>query len=183
MKTNFIAAKNINEPQGRRINTRLLGLTIVVTLLALVFTFGVLASSTSRSSAGASASTAFLAQVVTCPTNVALASYGSTAVASSTANASFPASGVIDGEHNGNNWGAGGGWNDATRSVFPDNVQVNFNTNQTLREIDVYTLKNSPNNGSVVNDTTPATTYGITNINVQYWTGAAWVDVPGGAVT
>ncbi len=32
-----------------------------------------------------------------CPTNVALASYGATATASSTANANFPASGVIDG--------------------------------------------------------------------------------------
>jgi hypothetical protein len=28
-----------------------------------------------------------------------------------------------------------------------------------------------------------ATSYGITSFNVQYWTGAAWVDVPGGAVT
>jgi hypothetical protein len=108
---------------------------------------------------------------------------GATAVASSTVNANFPASGVIDGEHNGNNWGAGGGWNDGTRGVFPDNVQVNFNIPQPLQEIDVYTLKNQPNNGSVVNDTTPATSYGITNFNVQYWTGSAWVDVPGGAVT
>jgi hypothetical protein len=117
------------------------------------------------------------------PTNVARSTNGSTAVASSTVNANFPASGVIDGEHNGNTWGAGGGWNDGTRSIFPDNVQVNFNTIQTIRQIDVYTLKNQPNNGSVVNDTTTATSYGITNFNVQYWTGAAWVDVPGGAVT
>jgi hypothetical protein len=35
----------------------------------------------------------------------------------------------------------------------------------------------------VVNDTTPATSYGITSFNVQYWTGAAWADVPGGVVT
>jgi hypothetical protein len=152
-------------------------------LLAVVFTFGALASNTSPSSTAASASPAFFAPPVGCPTNVALASYGSTAVASSTANASFPASGVIDGEHNGNNWGTGGGWNDGTRNVFPDNVQVNFNVNQTINQIDVYTLKNSPNNGSVVDDTTPANFYGITNFNVQYWTGSAWVDVPGGAVT
>ena len=118
-----------------------------------------------------------------CPTNVALASYGSTAVGSSEYyDGNYPASGAIDGEHNGNNWGAGGGWSDGTRSVFPDNVQVNFNTSRTIQEIDVYTLKNSPNNGSIVNDTTPATSYGITNFNVQYWTGAAWADVPGGAV-
>ncbi len=47
-------------------------------------------------------------------------------------NASFPASGVINGEHNGNDWGAGGGWNDGTRSVFPDNVQVNLNVVQSI---------------------------------------------------
>jgi hypothetical protein len=184
MKTNSIAAKAFKKTRGQRINTRLLGLGVVCTLLAVVFTFGVLASSTSRSSTGASSpALAFSAPVVACPTNVALASYGSTAVASSQYNANYPASGAIDGEHNGNTWGAGGGWSDGTRGVFSDNVQVNFNVSQTISQIDVYTLKNQPNNGSVVNDTTPATSYGITNFNVQYWTGAAWVDVPGGAVT
>jgi sirohydrochlorin ferrochelatase len=115
--------------------------------------------------------------------NVALASNGGSAVASSTANASFPASGAIDGEHNGNTWGAGGGWNDGTSTVFPDNIQVNFSVAQTINEIDVYTLKDDFNSGSTVNDLTTFTSYGITNFNVQYWTGAAWADVPGGAVT
>jgi hypothetical protein len=117
------------------------------------------------------------------PTNIARSTNGSTAVASSTVNANFPASGVIDGEHNGNNWGSGGGWNDGTRSVFPDNVQVNFNTNQTINEIDVYTLKDRFNDGSVVTDATTFTNYGNKSFNVQYWTGSAWADVPGGAVT
>lgn len=115
--------------------------------------------------------------------NVARAANGSTAVASSTVNANFPASGVINGERDGNNWGANGGWNDGTRNVFPDHVEVNFNTTQTIREIDVYTLKNDFNSGSVVNDTTSAAAYGIRDFNVQYWDGAAFVDVPGGAVT
>ncbi|HEV7744974.1 MAG TPA: carboxypeptidase regulatory-like domain-containing protein [Pyrinomonadaceae bacterium] len=115
--------------------------------------------------------------------NVALASNGSTAVASSTANASFPATGVIDGEHNGNNWGSSGGWNDNTAAAFPDDVQVNFNVSQTINEIDVYTLKDDFNSGSTVTDTTTFASYGITNFNVQYWTGAVWTDVPGGAVT
>ncbi len=90
---------------------------------------------------------------------------------------------MIDGEHNGNNWGAGGGWNDGTRNTFPDNVQVNFNAVQTINAIDVYTLKNSPNNGQPVNDATAATSYGIRNFEVQLWTGASWVTVPGGSVT
>jgi hypothetical protein len=114
--------------------------------------------------------------------NVARATNGSTAVASSTVNANFPASGVINGERNGNTWGSGGGWNDGTRGVFPDNVQVNFNATQTISQIDVYTLKNAPNNGSTVDDTTPATSYGIKNFTVEYWTGTAWAVVPGGTV-
>jgi hypothetical protein len=118
-----------------------------------------------------------------CPTNVALAANGSTAVASSSYNANFPAAGVIDGEHNGNNWASGGGWNDSTRDVYPDNVQVNFSASQTINAIDVYTLKNDPNSGSTVNDATTFTSYGNTSFNVQYWTGSAWLDVPGGAVT
>ncbi|HEV7744975.1 MAG TPA: hypothetical protein VGO56_08255 [Pyrinomonadaceae bacterium] len=123
------------------------------------------------------------APVPPCPNNVALASFGSTAVASSTASASFSASGVIDGEHNGNNWGSGGGWNDATATVFPDDVQVNFAVSQAISEIDVYTLKDDFNSGSTVTDATTFSSYGITSFNVQYWTGAAWADVPGGAVT
>jgi F5/8 type C domain-containing protein len=116
------------------------------------------------------------------PTNVALGSYGSTAVASSQM-ANFPAAGVIDGEHNGNNWGSGGGWNDSTLGVFPDNVEVDFNIGQAIGEIDVYTLKDNFNSGSVVTDSTTFSAYGITNFNVQYWTGSVWTDIPGGAVT
>jgi hypothetical protein len=118
-----------------------------------------------------------------CGTNIARATNGSTAIASSTANANFPAAGAIDGEHNGNNWGAGGGWNDGTRSVFPDNVQVNFNATQTINAIDVYTLKNDFNSGSTVNSTTSANLYGIGDFNVQFFDGTSFVDVPGGAVT
>ena len=112
-----------------------------------------------------------------CGTNVAAEADGSTANASSQYSANYPATGVIDGEHDGNNWGAGGGWNDAQRGVFPDTVQVNFNVNRTIDGIDVYTLKNQPNDGSLVNDTTPATKYGIKDFDVQYWTGASWATI------
>ena len=118
----------------------------------------------------------------TCPTNVALATNGSTASASSTVNANFPASGVINGEHNGNDWGLGGGWNDGTFNDFPDNVDVTFPVPQTISEIDVYTLKDGPNDASVV---TPATTfvlYGITAFEVQTSTGGPFTTVPGGNV-
>jgi hypothetical protein len=118
-----------------------------------------------------------------CGTNIAVASNGSTAVASSTYSANFPATGAIDGEHNGNTWASGGGWNDQTRGVFPDNIQVNFNVTQTINAIDVYTLKNDFNSGSTVNAATSASLYGIRNFNVQFFNGTTFVDVPGGAVT
>ncbi|HEX2267900.1 MAG TPA: galactose oxidase-like domain-containing protein, partial [Pyrinomonadaceae bacterium] len=53
--------------------------------------------------------------------NVAQAVPGSTfprAVASSTFNANYPASAVINGDRQARNWGAGGGWNDATEGSF-----------------------------------------------------------------
>ncbi len=112
-----------------------------------------------------------------CGTNVGAAADGSTAVASSQYSANYPAMGVVDGEHDGNNWGAGGGWNDAQRGVFPDTVQVNFHTNRTIDGIDVYTLKNQPNDGSLVTDTTSATKYGIKDFDVQYWTGSSWMTI------
>jgi hypothetical protein len=114
--------------------------------------------------------------------NVAAASSGATAVATSEYGPAFAATGVNNGEHNGNDWGSGG-WNDGTGGVFPDNVQINFSVSQTINEIDVYTLKDDYNSGSVVTDTTTFTNYGITSYQVQYWTGAAWADVPGGLVT
>lgn len=49
--------------------------------------------------------------------NVALASQGGSATASSTYSAGFPASSVIDGDETGRLWANGGGWNDATPDV------------------------------------------------------------------
>jgi hypothetical protein len=101
---------------------------------------------------------------------VARSANGSTAVASSTANANFPASRRHQRRAQRQRLGQGGGWNDGTRNVFPDNIQVNFAIAQTINQINVFTLKNTPNNGSVVDDTTSATSYGIKNFDVQYWT-------------
>ncbi|WP_198938009.1 Ig-like domain-containing protein, partial [Pelomonas sp. KK5] len=51
-------------------------------------------------------------------------------------------------------------------------------------QINVYTL--ADNFASLTADPTSGTTftqYGITSFQVQYWTGSAWLDVPGGNVT
>ena len=118
--------------------------------------------------------------------NVALPINGGSATASSEITPNFPASGVINGEHDGNDWGSGGGWADSTFAAFPDNVDVAFSSAQTLGEIDVYTLKDGPNDASTVNDATIFTQYGITDFEVQTsnsGAGGPFVTVPGGNVT
>jgi Domain of unknown function (DUF1929)/F5/8 type C domain len=124
--------------------------------------------------------------------NVAQAVPGSTfprAVASSTFNANFPASAVIDGDRQARNWGAGGGWNDATENAFgSDWLQVNFAGTKTINAIEVYTLRDgfasNPNDPTLTEtfNTALNTGSGITSFNVQYLSGATWVDVPGAQV-
>jgi hypothetical protein len=115
--------------------------------------------------------------------NVALQINGGVASASSAYSAGYPASAVNNGDRNGVNPGAGGYWNDATPTTFPDWVQVNFNGTKTISEIDVFALQD---NYLTPVDPTPSmifTSYGIVDFNVQSWTGMAWVDVPGGNIT
>jgi hypothetical protein len=116
-------------------------------------------------------------------TNVALAANGGTAVASSTYNANFPASGTNDGDRRGTNWGSGGGWNDGTANGYPDWLEVDFNGSKTLEEIDVFMLQD---NYAAPSDPTTAMTfaqYGLRDFQVQHWTGTAWQNVPGGAIS
>jgi PKD repeat protein len=120
---------------------------------------------------------------VQCPTNVARASAGAGASASSTYNAGYAASSVIDGEHKGLNWGNLGGWNDGTRGTYPDWVEVAFNGAQKLTEIRVFTLQNDFRNPVEPDANTLANVYGILDFEVQYWDGSQWVAVPNGAVT
>ena len=74
-------------------------------------------------------------------------------------------------------------WVDATWTIFPDWVQVTFNGMKTITEIDVFTLQD---NYTAPVDPTPDMTfslYGITDFEVQYWTGSAWAAVPGGSIS
>jgi F5/8 type C domain len=125
--------------------------------------------------------------------NVAQAVPGSTfprAVASSTFHpTNYPASAVINGDRQARNWGAGGGWNDATENAFgSDWLQVNFAGAKTINAIEVFTLRDA----FASNPSDPTLTEifntainggnGITSYNVQYLSGATWVDVPGAQV-
>src|SRR5947207_968500 len=66
-------------------------------------------------------------------TNVARASNGATAIASSNyVNGAYLASAAINGDHTGLSWGNNGGWNDGTRGIFPDWLEVDFNGSKSL---------------------------------------------------
>ena len=112
----------------------------------------------------------------TTASNVALASNGGTASASSTLSANYAASSLINNERKGANFGgAGGGWRDANPGVFPDWVQVDFSGSRTIDRVVVYSVQNNWTNPVEPTDTTTASVYGIRNFTVQGWSGSAWV--------
>ncbi|HYO62718.1 MAG TPA: S8 family serine peptidase [Pyrinomonadaceae bacterium] len=128
--------------------------------------------------------TTYTANFTTSRQNVALASNGATASASTTHSAGFPAASVINGDRRGVGWGTpSGGWNDATINAFPDWVQVDFGGVKTIDEVDVFTLQDDYPNPAEPTEAMEFTQYGVTSFEVQYWTGAAWATVPGGSVS
>ena len=116
-------------------------------------------------------------------TNVALAINGSAATASSSYSSSYGVGGVIDGVVNGRSWAQGGGWNDATANSYPDWVQVSFPGVRTIDRISVTTLSDNFATDSDPTGSTTFTRYGVTDFEVQYWTGSAWTTVQGGSVS
>ncbi len=63
---------------------------------------------------------------------------GEQATASST-HGSFDVCGAVDGDRDSENWNPGG-WNDATRTQFPDTYDVALATTSTVSGVDLYTL-------------------------------------------
>jgi hypothetical protein len=115
--------------------------------------------------------------------NVALASNGGLATASSTYTANYPPAGAINGDRKGMNWGAGGGWNDGTPNASPDWIEVDFNGSKAIDEVDVFSMQDNYSAPVEPTPTLTFTSWGLRAFEVQYWTGTAWVDVPNGAVT
>ncbi len=113
--------------------------------------------------------------------NVALASAGAVASASSTFSSAYPAAAINNGDRAGLNFGAGGVWRDATPSVFPDWVEIDFNGAKTIDHVIVYSAQD--NNLSPVDpsDTLTFTQRGVTDFDVQAWNGTAWITL--GSVT
>jgi hypothetical protein len=112
---------------------------------------------------------------------VARSSNGGTAIASSEhSSGNYPRASAIDGDRKGNNWGNNGGWNDGTRGLYDDTLEVDFSGSKTINVIDVYTLQNGWNSGAGdPNLTTSASGEGILDFDVEYWNGSAFVAPPG----
>jgi hypothetical protein len=106
--------------------------------------------------------------------NVAAATAGGVASASSAFSSQFPVAAINNNERKGAGWGSGGGWNDATANVFPDWVEIDFNGNKTIDRVIVYTLQDNYPNPIEPTDTLTFSQYGVTDFNVQGWTGSAW---------
>ena len=77
-------------------------------------------------------------------TNVALASNGGTAAASSTLGPNYAPSAAINGDRRGQPWGAGGGWTDGTPNDFTnDLLEVTFNGLKSIDEVDVFSVQDN----------------------------------------
>ena len=115
--------------------------------------------------------------------NLALPASGAVLTASSAYSAAFPPTAANNGDRRGANPGAGGVWQDATSAVWPDWLQADFGSLRTVAEIDVFTAQDASANPLEPTETLTFSQYGITDFEVQYWTGSAWQTVPGGSVT
>ncbi|MET0623246.1 MAG: discoidin domain-containing protein, partial [Pyrinomonadaceae bacterium] len=115
--------------------------------------------------------------------NYASAVNNATVTASSQYGAGYPATALNNGDRRGVNWGAGGGWNDATANAHPDWVQIDFPGSRNIDEINVLTLQDNYGNPAEPTEAMTFTAYGITAFDVQYWNGSGWVNVPGGSVS
>jgi len=107
--------------------------------------------------------------------NVALASNGGVASASSTLSPSFPVASINNNERAGVNWGNGGGWADATFNTYPDWVEIDFNGSKTIDHVVVYTVQDNYGSPVEPTDTLTFTQWGVTAFAVQGWIGGSWV--------
>lgn len=114
--------------------------------------------------------------------NVAAAANGASATASSTED-NYSPDAVIDGDRKGLNLTAGGGWRDDTPGSFPDWIEVEFDSVAKIDEVDVFTQQDAWWNPVEPTETLLFFNNGVTQFEVQYWTGSSWVAIPGGTVS
>jgi hypothetical protein len=114
--------------------------------------------------------------------NVAAAINGGTATASSTAD-NYSPDALIDGDRKGLSLSSGGGWRDDTAGVFPDWVEIEFQSVTNIDEVSVITQQDTWWNPVEPTETLTFVNYGVTSFDVQYWTGTAWLTIPSLSIT
>jgi len=105
--------------------------------------------------------------------NVALATAGGVASASSTA-AGYPVAAINNADRTGAD-AAGGRWKDATADAYPDWAAVTFNGTRTIDRVVVYSVQDDYINPVQPTDTMTTSLYGLLDFTVQGWNGSAWV--------
>jgi hypothetical protein len=117
--------------------------------------------------------------------NVALASNGAVASASSFYSTVYRPGNAFNGERSGSVWGGttGSGWNDSTAGVFPDYLVCDFGVVQTISSADVFSLQDNFMSPVEPTPEMTFTLYGLVDFELQYWTGSDWATVPGTSVT
>jgi hypothetical protein len=113
------------------------------------------------------------------PNNVALASNGSTAIASSEIDpVTTPAAAVINGDRTaGTGFSSGNMWeSDLDPASTPQWVEITFPSSKSISQVDVV---GSPNFFGGIEPVLQggATVYNPSDFKMQYWNGSAWVDI------
>ena len=80
----------------------------------------------------------------------------------------YPAASVTDGNLNGEEFGVGNGWNDATPRVFPDTLEVDLGGTRRVSRVVVYTLASNRHAPS---------RYGLRDWDVQVRADGRWTTV------
>ncbi|MCL5096028.1 MAG: glycoside hydrolase family 20 zincin-like fold domain-containing protein [Candidatus Omnitrophica bacterium] len=74
---------------------------------------------------------------------------------------------VLTSDPRGHEWGDDGGWNDATPGQFPDTISIQFKEPRQVQRISVYTLADNWIALDKVDDSTPATQFGVTDMDLD----------------
>src|SRR4030095_7899702 len=92
-------------------------------------------------------------------------------------------SAAINGQRSGAGWGNGGAWDSATSGHFPEWVQGDFAARYSISQVNVFSVQDNFTSPIEPTSTQTFTAFGVTSFEVQYWTGTAWVTIPGTTVT
>src|SRR6185295_257921 len=126
----------------------------------------------------AASSSAPLSQLITdvsVSSNVALASAGAVASASSTYGTGFAVGSVNDNQRRGAPWANNGGWLDGTPGSWPDWVQIDFGGTKTIDRVVVYSVQDNFNNPVEPTNAMTFSLYGVVDFTVQGWNGSGWI--------